>query len=69
MAPTEPGRFFLHPAKLHLEPADLLVELGLESHVIRGDGLAAIAEEILGPGQTDLGQFQRDDFLTILARE
>src|SRR6185312_2753836 len=30
LAWTSRGRFFFHPGQLHLEPADLLVQLGLE---------------------------------------
>src|SRR5436305_12969144 len=51
LASTEAGRFFFHPVQLHLEPADLFVELRLQGLVVRGCGPTAVAEEVLGPGQ------------------
>src|SRR5947209_19064542 len=51
LASTEAGSFFFHPVQLHLEPTDLLVQLGLEGLVVGGSGLPAVAEQVLGPGQ------------------
>src|SRR5262249_14943912 len=51
LASTEAGSFFFHPVQLHLKPADLLVELGLERLVVLGCCLAALAEEILRTGE------------------
>src|SRR2546423_6755439 len=50
-ASTEAGRFFFEPVQFHLEPADLLVELGLDGLVVLGSGLAAVAEQVLGASQ------------------
>src|SRR3954454_8674678 len=51
LASTDAGSFFFHPAQLHLEPADLLVQLGLQRLVVGGSGLAPVAEEVLGAGE------------------
>src|SRR6266446_9757780 len=50
-ASTEAGHFFFEPVQLHFEPADLLVELGLDGLVVLGSGLATVAEQVLGAGQ------------------
>src|SRR5690348_423673 len=50
-ASTAAGHFFFHPVQLHLEPADLLVELGLQGLMIDRRGLAAVAEEVGGAGE------------------
>ncbi len=50
----EGGRFFFEPLQLHLQPADLLEQLGLAGlGVVRG-GLGPFGEELLGPGQERL---------------
>src|SRR5436305_5486841 len=48
---TQQGRFFFHPAQLHFEPADLLVERGRERLVVDRSGLGWATEEVLGPSE------------------
>src|SRR5262249_22638706 len=43
----EAGDFFFQPLELHLEPADLLVELGLDRLALVAIAAAAVAEERL----------------------
>jgi hypothetical protein len=42
------GRFFLEPVQFRLEPADLLVELGLQGLLLSAGGLGAVLEQLLG---------------------
>src|SRR5262249_27611773 len=51
LASTEAGSFFFHPVQLHLDPTDLLVELGLQRLVVLGRRLASLAEEAFATGQ------------------
>lgn len=44
------GQLFFHPLQLHLEPTDLLIELGLKLVMI-GGGLGWPGEQVLGVGQ------------------
>src|SRR5581483_9180934 len=48
LASTEAGSAFLQPLDLHVEPADPLVELGLERLALIAAPASAIAEERLG---------------------
>src|SRR5437763_10313139 len=50
LASTEAGRFFFRPVQLHLEPADLGVELGLQGLVVDRGGLTLVrlAEQVVG---------------------
>ena len=43
------GSFFFQPLDLHVEPSDLLVELGLDGQALVVFAAAAVAEERLGP--------------------
>src|ERR1700712_3579212 len=49
----EDGSFFFEPLQLHLQPADLLEQLGLSGLGVRRGrlGLGGSGEEALGPGQ------------------
>ena len=48
MASTEAGNAFLQPLDFHVEPADPLVEFGLEGLALVALAAAAVAEEGLG---------------------
>ena len=43
--------FFFEPLQLHLQPADLLEQLGLLGLGVGGDRLVAVAEDLVGPGE------------------
>src|SRR5438477_11931140 len=47
----ERSDFFFEPLQRHLEPADLLEPFGLLGLGLGGGGLAAVAEDLVGPGQ------------------
>src|SRR5947199_198482 len=47
----ECSNFFFEPLQLHLEPADLLEQLGLLGLGVRRGRLAAGAEDLVGPGE------------------
>ena len=42
------GNFFFQPLDLHVEPTDLLVELGLDGQALVPFATAAVAEERFG---------------------
>src|SRR6202044_892022 len=48
LASTEAGNAFFQPLDLHVEPADPLVELGLERRVVTRVAATAVAEEGFG---------------------
>ena len=51
MCSHEDGSFFFEPLQLHLEPADLLEQLGLAGLGVRRGRLGRAPEDALRPGQ------------------
>jgi hypothetical protein len=47
----EDGSFFFEPLQFHLQPADLLEQLGLAGLGVSRGRLGRAAEDTLGPGQ------------------